>query len=231
MLAADDAREAIRKLLRRCLVADLERLYRTLETRSRMSVLRRLAEVDYTTSYTHTSRYYTLADVPQYDEHGLWFHGDIGFSRARTLGATIVGLVDGSPRGFTYSELRAVLRTRVENALVRLVRGDEVRRGSAARRPLYLSADPGRAREQVAAREALATVKESRLPSADVEIDVLVEVIRTSGLVVPREADVRKRLHARGVTASAAQVRSVFAKYGLEAGKKTKVSRSTCSRM
>ena len=29
--------------------------------------------IGYRTNYTHVGRYYTLADIPVFDDHGLWF--------------------------------------------------------------------------------------------------------------------------------------------------------------
>jgi hypothetical protein len=42
--------------------------------RSRRSLFRDLASLGYLTSFTHAGRYYTLADIPQFDERGLWFY-------------------------------------------------------------------------------------------------------------------------------------------------------------
>jgi hypothetical protein len=53
-----------------------------------MTVFRRLREVGYRTSFTHRGQYYTLAERPEFDASGLWFHGDIGFSRSGTLKET-----------------------------------------------------------------------------------------------------------------------------------------------
>jgi len=70
MSTADDPRRALRRLFRKSLVADLDALFETLHTHSRMTVLRRLKDVGYLSSFTHTGRYYTLADIPRFDEHG-----------------------------------------------------------------------------------------------------------------------------------------------------------------
>ena len=85
MLPKDAAAEALRRRFRRRAVLQLSELLRTLRTRSRMTAFRRLKEVGYLCSYTHARRYYTLTNIPQFDEHGLWFHQGVGFSRAGTL--------------------------------------------------------------------------------------------------------------------------------------------------
>ncbi len=39
----------------------------------------------YLTRYTHTARYYTLREIPRFDELGPWRYGNVGFCRAGTL--------------------------------------------------------------------------------------------------------------------------------------------------
>ena len=46
------------------------------------SVRRFLAEVGYFSSFTHNGGWYTLRSIPRFGQDGLWFHADIGFSRA-----------------------------------------------------------------------------------------------------------------------------------------------------
>ncbi len=85
MLSQEASTRSLQRLFRHTRVVDLDTLYRTLKTRSRMTVFRRLKDVDYCSSYSHAGRYYTLADVPRFDEHGLWLYHGIGFSEAGTL--------------------------------------------------------------------------------------------------------------------------------------------------
>jgi len=83
-----------------------------------MTVFRRLRQAGYRSSFTHGGRYYTLQDVPNFDEQGLWFHRDIGFSRAGTLKQTVAIQVEQAPDGRTHDELQHVLRVRAHNTLL-----------------------------------------------------------------------------------------------------------------
>ena len=67
MLSKKTSKEVLQKLFRRRMIADLNMLYQTIETHSRMSVFRRLRELRYLSSYSHAGRYYTLADIPQFE--------------------------------------------------------------------------------------------------------------------------------------------------------------------
>jgi hypothetical protein len=94
MLDSISSAKTLRSQFRRTVVADIGELFVILKTQSRMSVFRRLREVGYRSSYTHAGRYYTLLDIPRFDERGLWFHQDVGFSRFGTLKSTLIALAD-----------------------------------------------------------------------------------------------------------------------------------------
>jgi hypothetical protein len=196
-----------------------------------MSVFRRLREIGYLSSYTHKGQYYTLAHIPEFDENGLWFFQGIGFSKAGTLKSTVVALVHDAEAGRRHDELLALLRIRVHNTLLILVRDGAICRERIARAYLYVSGDPARAADQIASRKALLTeTPEGKpvLPDTTV-IEVLSEALVAGGVRIAPQI-VAARLSARGVTVSSAEVEEVFARYGIDAGKKTARPRSRRSR-
>lgn len=149
---------------------------------------------------------YTLCDIPQFDEHGLWFHKGIGFSRAGTLKSTLIEVIGGSEAGHTHSELKALMHVRVHNTLFALVQEKRVAREQIEKLYVYVSAQGERAREQVARRrEWLACEKRGAVPVFDVPVmstmEVLLEVIR-AGRVVIGPLEVVERLHGRGIRIS-----------------------------
>lgn len=219
---SDRASDRLRKLLRRRRVVELPDLCKVLETQSRMTVFRRLREVGYATSYTHRGRYYTLTDIPDFDEWGLWFHTDIGFSRASTLKETVALQVLESPDGRTHAELSKLLRVRLHNTLL-----DLVRRGRIGRQPcqgtlLYVSAEPEPAADQVQRRRDAdrAVTEVLRVPSVEETIEILVEALRGAA-DIPTPLEVARRLSARGVSVELRHVRHVFELHELQPGKKT----------
>jgi hypothetical protein len=157
MLSSHASEEALRRLFRRQPVTELSDLLRVLKTRSRMSVFRRLKVLGYLSSFTHAGRCYTLIEVARFDQWGLWFHRGVGFSRAGTLKATVVELVDGSSVGMTPKELLALLKLPVPNSLYNTLHelsdSGRVRRQKLAGLRLYLSAEAKRAEEQLAQRQ------------------------------------------------------------------------------
>jgi hypothetical protein len=231
MLDIDTAKTALRNLFRRSPIAQLDALYRALKTRSRMSVFRRLSLLGYLTSYTHTARYYTLREIPQFDEFGLWHYGGVGFCRAGTLKAAVAELVEKSEAGRTHREVQDMLRVRVRNELLNHVRAGQMgRRLLDDKHWLYVSAEPARAAKQWARRQAQGERAAEALGplTSAVTIEVLVEVLLASRVhVSPQE--VAGRLSRRGVTVALQQVEWVFERYDL--GKKKRGPASPRSRL
>lgn len=226
MLSPEASREAIVKMFRKKYIANLEDLFRILETNSRMSVFRRLKLISYLTSFTDAGRYYTLADIPNFDSLGLWFYRNVGFSRAGTLKSTVIQMVHCSEAGMTPKELLSVLRLRMpnslHNALHDLVQGKHLKRQKVQGLHLYTSAHADRAHKQIEerAQKIQSALEKVSYLSMDATIAVLVEALK-AGDVLVAPSSVSARLAAQGVIVSIDQVEQIFSQYGLQVGKKT----------
>lgn len=221
------------RLFQRKRVMDMKTLVKALDGRSRRSIFRDLTSNGYLSSYTHTGRYYTLAQIPELDEHGLWFFQGVGFSKAGTLKSTVTELVHTSEAGRRHEELESLLRIRVHNTLLILVRDGSIGRERIEKAYLYVSGEKVRAAEQVERRqafldEATKGVEVEVLPDTTL-IEVLSEALVAGGVRIAPQV-VSARLSARGVIVSTAQVETVFARYGIDAGKKTARPGSRLSR-
>jgi hypothetical protein len=148
------ASEALRSFLRHKQIATLEELKQALGTTSTMTVFRKLKRLGYRTSYSHRGKYYTLAEIPQFDEHGLWSCRAVWFSREGRLLATAQRFVEQAPAGLTASELQAVLKVEVKQPLLQLYLHQGVDRRVVGDVYVYLSREAGRQREQRLQREA-----------------------------------------------------------------------------
>jgi len=231
MRPSDPARQALARLFQRHKIAELDQLFTALRTRSRMTVFRRLSTMGYLTSYSYAGRYYTLRDIPDFDQDGLWQHAGVLFSRDGTLKKTLVRLVEHSDAGRFHRELQLRVRLRVHNTLADLVAQRHLGRAPIEGEYLYVSADRARASVQLARRAHLGRAPVPAPKDADLEptvvIEVLVEVIH--GAVVRADAhEVATRLVARGVAVTVSQVEAVFRRHGVV--KKTAPSRSPRSR-
>lgn len=223
--------EQIKRWLRRKKVADMKELRELLGGRSQRSVFRDLDEAGYRTSYTHVGRYYTLEDIPVFNDQGLWFHRDIGFSRAGTLKQTTAEQVGQAPEGRTHDELQGLLRVRVHNTLLGLVRDGRIGRERLGRVYLYVSADPQRAAQQVKERQELSAslAMMLRVPTDEEVVEVLVEALRGAP-AIPVPQQVARRLVARGMRLEPHHVQMVYEEHGLVPGKKTAPPNSPRSR-
>ena len=86
----------VENLFRKLRVVTISDLCEAIGTSSRMTVFRRLRQMQYVTSYTHAGRYYTLYNIARFDSEGIWFYDDIGFSQSGSLKNTVNYLVDES---------------------------------------------------------------------------------------------------------------------------------------
>ena len=221
----------IKSWLKRKKVSDMKDLQGALGGRSRRSVFRDLSQAGYLTSYTHVGRFYTLADIPVFDDQGLWFYQDIGFSRAGTLKQTVNQQVDQTPEGRTHDELQSLLRVRVHNTLLDLVREERIGRERLGRVYLYVSADRERAAQQVKERQELSSLmaKMLRAPTDEEVVEVLAEALRAAP-VIPAAELVAQRLVARGIRLEPHHIQMVYEQHGLVPEKKTAAPSSQRSR-
>jgi hypothetical protein len=94
----------VREFLRREKIATLPELKQVLGTTVDTTVFRKLKELSYRSSYSHRGRYYTLAEIPQFDPQGLWSFQSVWFSRWGTLVATVESLAACGTGRFSQGE-------------------------------------------------------------------------------------------------------------------------------
>ena len=152
------------RLLRRKQIATIDDLKRALGTQADATVFRKLKQVSYLTSYSHSGKYYALKESAAFDELGLWSCQAVRFSRHGTLLATTGMLVQEGEAGFYARELETLLEVAVKAVLLELVRKGRICREKIGGKQLYCSTDPTTRRRQVLARSTCAI--ESSLASA-----------------------------------------------------------------
>lgn len=206
-----------RKIFHTHRVMDIQSLREQLGNRSPRSIFRDLASEGYSTSYTHSGKYYTLEHIPRFDLDGLWFYQDIGFSKYGTLKNTLIQLVDCAEIGKTHDELKKQLRVRVHNTLLDLVHGTKISRSRIEHIYVYVSTDEHRANQQIQRRRSLATAarKTIELPPELIRIEIFAEVIRNSNIKMGPAA-ISAQLVSRGVQVSIEDVKNLFTFYDLK---------------
>ena len=114
------------ELLLSCLnnakIMTIDELKSTLTTQCRMTVFRKLSKLGYISSYSHSGKYYSLKRIARYNKHGIWSYKSALFSINGTLKKTIKFLIDSSTQGYTASELNSIVKVKVEDTLLELVK-------------------------------------------------------------------------------------------------------------
>jgi len=149
---SDVGLDRLRGLFAKQSIATMDQLKKTVGTVAELTVYRKLRELDYCASYSHRGRFYTLRELAEFDENGLWWIRSIGFSSRGTLVATAEGLVDASEAGYAVEELDAIVRVGSKDVLPKLVREKRLRRTRIGNRNVYFSHKRSVRSQQIASR-------------------------------------------------------------------------------
>ncbi len=201
--------KSLRNVFRKVHVVDMEVLFKTLETKSRMTVFRNLRKLGYLSSYSHAGRYYTLVDIPTFDRRGLWRFQDAYFSRYGTLKATIRHLFENGEVGYTHRELKSLLNIRVQNTINDLLKTGEIGREMIAGVSLYFNSQPEIAQKQLAQRQMGFDVKLDPYLIIKVLLRVIHEAER-SPIVISRA------LQADGISITIEETEEIFKRFDLK---------------
>lgn len=146
---------SLRALLHKQKIATLPELMTALGTTARRTVFRKLKQLEYRTSYSHRGQFYTLDELAEFDEQGLWSCQQACFSVHGTLVATAAAFVDDAPMGYFVDELDNLLRVGTKDVLRKLVQERRVVRELVESRFLYCAADSAHRRAQLLGRQML----------------------------------------------------------------------------
>ena len=171
--------EQIHQLLLKNTIMSLKQLRSELQDRPRSSLFRDLKKLDLISSHTHTGQYHALRRLAKFDEDGLWFFQDVGFSRYGTLKRSLVHVISHSQAGMTHREIKKLFRVEVQKPLTDLVSTNAVTRQLLPSRiHVYLSAEET-SEAQLERRLAVGDkALDVALPVESIRIEILVEVIR-----------------------------------------------------
>jgi hypothetical protein len=146
--------EAVIKLFDNNPVLTMKQLTSALSC-SHMTVFRKLNELHYFSSYTHAGKYYTLAQLAQFNNNGLWEYQGIRFSLYGNLKNTVQQFVNDSQAGYCSDELEKLLAVRTNNTLFALVTEKHLVRDSYDRKYIYFSIDDAIRKHQQAQRQKM----------------------------------------------------------------------------
>lgn len=152
-------------------VVTMPEMVQALDGAARMTVFRKLRPLAYRSSYSHGGKYYTLDEVAEFNDDGIWSWKGVRFSRFGTLTQTLQALVCGSQAGYFAEEMRGLVHVRTKDTLLSLWRLGRLRRESMWDRFLYLS--PQGYEKQLVQRRLLEA--ERREPPPEARDSILAE--------------------------------------------------------
>ena len=181
--------DTIIALLRKQTIASLPEVMAALGAGvSRRTAFRKLKDLAARTSYSHRGGYYTLDELADFDERGLWAFAGIRFSRAGTLITTAEAFVNHAEAGHFVDELDNLLQVGTQDALRKLVGDGRLTRHRLAGQFLYCAAHHA---HQLRARRLLMATPGLVRPLPDA--DLMPEELRAAIVLFASLLDERQR--------------------------------------
>jgi hypothetical protein len=147
------------------------------------TVQRRLKQWHSYTSYNQNGGYYTLADIPKFDQNGLWRYKDIFFSMYGNIKRTLKVLIDNSSTGLTVAEASRIVGLSLNSFMAQPGNIQQLQREKINGIFVYFSADEGTSFKQRKKREeSIEQARLIKLPTDAEGIIILVERIKSPHL-------------------------------------------------
>ena len=191
--------DTIAAMLRKQTIASLTEVMTALGTRARRTAFRKLRDLAARTSYSHRGGYYTLDELVDFDQRGLWSFNGVHFSSAGTLIVTAESFVNEAQAGYFGEELENLLHVGTQDALRKLVRGGRLTRQKLAGQFLYCAADRPRQTQQLRRRRLLMATPGLVRPLPDA--DLMPEELRAAIVLFASLLDERQRRLFAGLEA------------------------------
>ena len=186
--------------------------------KSNRTIYRYLQQWKTYTSYNFNGSYYTLQNIPIFDENGLWIYNDIRFSQHGNLKSTIQYLVDNSSTGMTLNQLQDTLGCSLHSVLPKMTAHNSLFREKHSGVYMYFSINQELRKKQF---EQLNKKQFEIIPAISCETAIKILVFRIQYPNLNFDKFVRK-LHKHGINSDASQIQIFFEFHGLK--KKTKAS-------
>jgi hypothetical protein len=169
-------------------IMTIDELKSTLTTQCRMTVFRKLSILGYISSYSHSGKYYSLKTIARYNKYGIWSYKSVLFSKNGTLKKTIEFLIGSSTQGYTASELNSIVKVKVEDALLELVKNKIVIRKKISGIYIYYA----RA-SKLSKKQELTRIGKIQYPDEEVKPDILMNELKAALIIFFSTLDEKQR--------------------------------------
>lgn len=171
--------ERLLTLFKQQKTANMPELKAALQTNVTMTVFRKLKQLDYLSSCSHSGKYYSLKRFTRFNDNGYCFINSILFSIYPTLTATIKELIQNSRKGYTAIEIENKLKIKPNEPLLQLVKDKELTRKKISGSYVYFSIDSNRKKQQ----ELFRKDRPDTFKLDDMKPDVLMNEIKASIII------------------------------------------------
>lgn len=179
---------------------------------SEVTVRRYLKKLNSITSFSHKGSYYTLRELADFTDEGLWFYNDIGFSQYGNLFETIIHFVSSSESGLYASDLFELLRFQSYSVLARIMNRTNLFREKMNGKYIYFSADTAQRNIQISLRTKINQQILTEQISATKGIHILVEFIKYPDISL---TELSKKLAEQGIIISEITLYNFFKFHGI----------------
>ena len=179
---------------------------------SEITARRRSKKLKSITSCNKNGRYYTLASIAEFDDHGLWFYEGICFSENGTLIQTIVNLVCASAGGLCGADLNRLLHMEMFSILARIMKDSSLRREKSFGKFIYFSSDEEVYEQQLRTRKEINEQHSVKVISDEIGVLALVEFIKHPELDLQQ---ICRRLNNKGIKITESLLHSFLNYHGI----------------
>ena len=165
------------------------------------------------TSFNQNGRYYTLPRIPVFDEYGLWWYKQIGFSKHGNLKQTLIKIVRDSAVGLDASQIGRLLRLAPRSFLSHFRAVAGLHRESQRGRFIYFSDEPSILLKQKSRREQAAKRARAEIPSDAAAVAVFADLVKHPDSTL---ADCSKRLKRKGVAIAPGAIGNLLDRHGIK---------------
>lgn len=146
--------ERLLSLFKKQKIATVSELKEALGSNCSMTVFRKLRELEYISSCSHSGKFYSLNRIARFDHMGLWNFNSVLFSCYGTLAETLRAIVEKSNNGYTAAELGEMLCVKPNGPLIELIDKKKIRREKISGVYVYFSKNDTQKKQQELVRKS-----------------------------------------------------------------------------
>ena len=150
----DAKKQLIKDFILKNKIVTLDEIKNHLNNNVTMTIMRKLNDLSYLSSYSHRGKYYTLGTVPKFSDQGLWSYNSVYFSKYDTLRNTCHQLLNSSQSGYTTQDMDQMLNVSSRLPLLNLYKEEKIFRAKFGGEFVYFSGNKQLKKQQIIIRES-----------------------------------------------------------------------------